>query len=134
MKKEEKKDGSGTKAVALGASLASLAATAYFFLGPEGKKNQKYAKSWAIKMKGDVVEKLEKARQITQPAYHEIIDSVAAKNEKIMKASTKEIKELASELKKHWQVISNTATAPIIKKKVVTKKIVVTKKPSKTKK
>ena len=53
-----KKRKSGRKAVklaVLGASIAGAAATAYFFLGPKGKKHQREAKAWAIKMKGDVV-------------------------------------------------------------------------------
>lgn len=107
MEKKRAKSGSSVVKVAvLGASLAGLAATAYFFFGPKGKKNQKHAKAWAIKMKGDVVEKLEKARDITEPVYHEIIDSVAAQYEKGMKAGQKEIKELARDLKKHWKTIS----------------------------
>ncbi len=112
MKKKTTKSGSSTvKFVALGASLAVLAATAYFFLGPKGKKHQRHAKAWAIKMKGDVVEKIETAREISEPVYHEIIDSVAAEYEKGMKASHEEISALAQDLKKHWKTISNSARA-----------------------
>jgi len=108
-----KKQGGSNAAemIALGASLAGLAAGAYFFLGPKGKKNQKYAKAWAIKMKGDVIEKLETAREVSEPVYHQIIDSVAAKYEKGMKASREEVSELAQDLKKHWKTISNTGRA-----------------------
>jgi len=110
MKKKITKSGSNVAIVAfLGASLASLAATAYFFFGPKGKQNQKHAKAWAIKMKGDVVEKLEMAREISEPVYHEIIDSVATEYEKNKKAGSKEIKELARDMKKHWKTISKSA-------------------------
>ena len=98
-----------TKLAAIGVGLAGLAATAYFFLGPKGKKHQKHVKAWAIKMKGDVVEKLETAREVSEPVYHKIIDTVAAKYEKGSKASQEEIKELAQDLKKHWKTISNSA-------------------------
>jgi hypothetical protein len=112
MKKKTVKSGSNVAALAfLGASLAGVAATAYFFFGPKGKQNQKHAKAWAIKMKGDVVEKLEMAREISEPAYHEIIDSVAAKYEKGMKASQGEIKALSQDLKKHWKTISKSVKA-----------------------
>ena len=114
-----KKSGSNAVEIAvIGASLAGLAAAAYFFLGPKGKKHQKHAKAWAIKMKGDVVEKLETAREISEPAYHRIIDSVATKYEKGMKASHEEISELAQDLKKHWKTISNTGRTT--KRKTVT--------------
>ncbi|MFA5714472.1 MAG: hypothetical protein WC998_01865 [Candidatus Paceibacterota bacterium] len=111
---KKKTMGSGSRAVKLaviGTSLAGIAATAYFFFGPKGKKNQKHAKAWAIKMKGDVVEKLERARDISEPVYHEIIDSVAAEYEKGMKASRGEIKALSQDLKKHWKTISKSAKA-----------------------
>lgn len=106
----KKHDGAMRMAV-IGASLAGLAATAYFFLGKEGKKNQKHAKAWAIKMKGDVVEKLENAREISEPVYHEIIDDVSSDYVKGEKAGSKEVKELAKDLKKHWKTISLVAKA-----------------------
>ena len=125
MKKEIKKNNSGVATVfALGASLASLAASAYFFLGPEAKKNQKYAKAWAIKMKGDVIGKLETAKEVSEPIYHKIIDTVAAKHEKIIKNGPKEVKELAKDLKKHWSTISEIVKTKPVAPKLVAKKIV----------
>jgi flagellar basal body-associated protein FliL len=99
------------KIAVVGASLAGLAATAYFFFGPKGKKHRQHAKAWAIKMKGDVVEKLEAAREITQPIYQEIIDRVAIEYKKGKKASQPEIDALAKDLKKHWKSISKLAIA-----------------------
>jgi hypothetical protein len=99
------------KYAVIGASLAGLAATAYFFFGPKGKKHRQHAKAWAIKMKGDVVEKLEKAREITEPIYREIIDTVAKEYKKGKKASQPEIEALATDLKKHWKSISQLAIA-----------------------
>lgn len=97
------------KAAVIGASLAGLAATAYFLFGPKGKKHQQQAKAWAIKMKGDVVEKLEKAREITEPVYLEIIDTVSREYKKGKKASQLEIDALAADLKKHWESMSKLA-------------------------
>ena len=107
-KKTTKNDSGAMKLVVLGASLAGLA-TAYFFFGPKGKKHQIHAKAWAIKMKGDVIEKLEMARDVSEPAYNEIIDSVATEYEKSKKASREEINALARDLKKHWKTISRGA-------------------------
>ncbi|MFA5742845.1 MAG: hypothetical protein WCX77_01865 [Candidatus Paceibacterota bacterium] len=109
VKKETKSGSNKAKLAVFGASLAGLAATAYFFLGPKGKKHQRHAKAWAIKMKGDVVEKLEAAGDVSEPVYHEIIDSVATEYEKGKKAAREEIISLAQDLKKHWKVISNSA-------------------------
>lgn len=99
------------KYAVIGASLAGLAATAYFFFGPKGKKHRQHAKAWAIKMKGEVVERLENAREITQPIYQEIIDTVAKEYKKGKKASQPEIEALAQDLKKHWKSMSALAIA-----------------------
>jgi hypothetical protein len=110
MENETKKGGSkAVNLVILGASLAGLAASAFFFFGPKGVKNQKHAKAWAIKMKGDVVEKLEMADEVSEAAYQEIIDSVAAEYKKGMKAGDEEINALAQDMKKHWKTISRSA-------------------------
>lgn len=111
-KKTTGKGSDSVKLAAIGVGLAGLAATAYFFLGPKGRKHQKHLKSWAIKMKGDIIEKLETAQEISEPVYHKIIDSVAAKYEKGSKASQKEIKEIAQDLKKHWKTICKSAQSP----------------------
>ena len=115
--KTTKNNGSAVKIAVLGASLAGLAATAYFFLGPKGKKHQKHAKAWAVKMKGDVMEKLEMAKEVSEPVYHEIIDSVSKEYKKSKKANQAEIDELAKDLKKHWKTISGGAK--IAKKNIV---------------
>jgi hypothetical protein len=99
------------KLAVIGASLAGVAATAYFFFGPKGKKNRQHAKAWAIKMKADVIEKLEKAKEITEPVYNEIIESVSKDYGKRKKASQAEISEIAADLKKHWKSISKLAIA-----------------------
>ena len=124
MKKQTtKKAGSKTaQATAISAGIAGLAATAYFFLGPDGKKNQKAVKSWAIKMKGDVVEKLENAREVGEPVYHQIIDTVAAKYEKGKTTAPAEVQALAKDLKKHWKTISAAIVVKKPKAKTTAKK------------
>ena len=126
MRKTTKKGASkGAQTAAVTAGVAGLAAAAYFFLGPNGKKNQKAVKSWAIKMKGDVVEKLENAREVGEPIYHQIIDTVAAKYEKGKATAPAEVQALAQDLKKHWKTISSAITpAKKAVKKPVAKKIV----------
>lgn len=105
MAKKTEDNGAMTKVI-VGATLAGLAAGAYFFLGPKGKKHQKQAKSWAIKMKGEVVEKLEKAKDVSEASYHDIIDKVTAKYNTGKFAAEEEVQELAADLKKHWKTLS----------------------------
>ncbi len=60
-------------------------------------------------MKGDVVEKLEMAKEVSEPVYKEIIDSVSTEYVKGKKASREEIEELAKDLKKHWKTLTGVA-------------------------
>ncbi len=122
------------KLAVLGASLAGIAATAYFVFGPKGKKHRAQAASWAIKMKGEVVERLEKAKEITEPVYLEIIDAVTKEYKKGKKASQPEIDALAKDLKKHWRAMSKLATAAKADLAKDTKRVVKTVKKAATKK
>ncbi len=104
-KKIEEKS-STLKYATIGASLASLAAGTYFFFGPKGKKHQKHAKAWVIKMKGDIIEKLESAKEVTEPIYHSIIDAVAADYMNKMKNGKEDVAEVIADLKKQWRTLS----------------------------
>ncbi len=111
IKKKAVKGSKAVKAVAVGAGLAAVAATAYFFFGPKGKAHQKQAKAWAIKMKGDIVEKLEAARDVTEPVYRKIVDSVAEEYAKRAKAGKAEVMALAMQLKKQWKTLHAKSTS-----------------------
>ncbi len=96
------------EAVLVGAGLAALAAGAYFFLGPDGKKHQRKMKGWMVKMKGEVLEKLEDAKEVTQPIYNDIVDTVAHANRVAGKIPQAEIAALATDLKRQWRNINKT--------------------------
>lgn len=135
MSTNEKKK-SGSKAGLIGASLVGLATAAYFFFGPKGKKNQKAAKAWTLKMKAEVIEELEKAKVMSEPIYHQIIDKVAAKYKKELKASPKEVQSLVKDLKDHWKIMNRSVNTlkPVVKREIskITKKPAVTVKTTKT--
>ncbi len=93
---------------AVGAGIAAIAAGAYFFFGPDGSKHQKKMKGWMVKMKGDVLEKLEDAIDVTEPIYNDIVDSVARTQAVAGKIPKTEIMALAIDLKKQWRTISRS--------------------------
>jgi len=103
----------------IGAGLAGVAAMAYYFFGPEGKKNQQQAKVWALKMKAEVIEKLERVQEMSEPTYRSIIDRVAMKYQQKTGSSPEEVKKLAKDLKGHW----TTLVKPQAEKIVVAKKV-----------
>ncbi len=122
--KKTKEKSDVLKYTTLGVSLAGLAAGAYFLFGPKGKKHQKHAKAWVIKMKGDVVEKLESAKEITEPIYRSIIDTVAAEYNKKVKDGQQDIAEIVEDLKSQWKNLTKSIkTKTQTKNKIVTKKL-----------
>ena len=117
-KKVNNKGLTGGEMVGIGATVAALGAAAYVLFGPEAKKNKKAIKGWAVKMKGEIIEKLEEAKEVSEPTYHKIIDSVHAKYSKIKKIDPKELELMVGDIKKHWKAIVKDYSP---KKKVVVK-------------
>jgi uncharacterized protein (DUF2225 family) len=106
----KKKDGiSAGKVLGIGAGVAALSAAAYVLFGPEGKKNRKVIKGWAVKMKGEIIEKFEDAKELTEPVYHQIIDSVQAKYAKLKNIDQEELDKVVAEIKKHWKALKKDA-------------------------
>lgn len=101
MAKKNNKNSLGS-VVAKVASVAALSAGAYLLFGPDGKKNRKKVKGWAIKMKGEMIEKFEKLQEVTEPAYHEIVDQISDKYKK-QGISEEEVQGAVSEIKKYWK-------------------------------
>lgn len=127
MKKKvvSKKGVSAKQVIGIGAGIAALTAAAYVLFGPEGKKNRKAIRSWSVKMKGEIIEKFENAKELTEPVYHQIVDSVQAKYAKLKNVDQAELAETIAQIKKHWNLMKKEAQGKkpkTAKKKVVTKK------------
>jgi hypothetical protein len=125
-KQTKKNEGSSTgTVVAVSAGVIALAAASYFFFGPEGKKNRNNLKGWMVKMKGEIIEKIEGAGEMTEAAYEKIVDTVAAKYAKAGKVSEAEIRMFADLLKTQWKGIvkSHNKAAAV---KTAAKKVVAT--------
>ena len=104
-RKVSKKGLTGGEMVGIGATVAALGAAAYVLFGPDGKKNKKAIKGWAIKMKGEIIEKLEEAKEISEPVYHKIIDQVQAKYAKVKSIDAQDLENAVKEVKKHWKTM-----------------------------
>lgn len=116
-KVENKKKGvSASTIIGVGASVAALGAATYLLFGPNGKKNQKAIKGWAVKMKGEIIEEFEKAKNITEPIYHDIVDKVQARYSKFQNVDKKELENAIKEIKKNWKAISKEAKKGVSKK------------------
>lgn len=98
--------------VALGTSAVALAASSYYFFGPAGKIHRKKAVGWMIKMKGEIIEQIQNAKEISEPIYHNIVDSVLATYVAGGKIAAPELELFAKSLKGQWKNIVKTLPKP----------------------
>lgn len=91
------------KVVAVSAGIAVLGAAAYLLFGPEGKKHRKDLKSWMIKMKAEVMEKMEKAKDLSTETYENIIHGVEAKYKAMKNVDADMLAKEVADLKKNWK-------------------------------
>lgn len=93
--------------VGVGLTAAAVAAAgAYFLYGSDNAaKNRKAVKSWSLKAKAEVLERLEDAKAMTADEYEELIAAVAGTYAGVKGASKKDLKEFAAEMQEHWKNI-----------------------------
>lgn len=118
MVKKQTKGVGAKQVIGVGVGVAALGAAAYLLFGPNGKKNRKNIKGWAVKMKGEIIEKFEETKELTEPIYNEIIDKVQQKYAKMQSIDKKELEETVAEIKKNWKAIKKGS---VPKKTVKTK-------------
>jgi len=107
-KKTNNKVGIG-ESLAVGVGVAAVSAAAYLLFGPEGQKNRKKIKGWSIKMKGEMIEKFEEAKEVTEPIYHKIVDEISEKYSKVKGIEREDIDEVVADVKKSWKVLMKDA-------------------------
>ena len=135
--KQKEKELSPAQKISVGVGLttaAVAAAGAYFLYGSKNaSKNRKTIKSWTLKAKAEVLEKLEVAKEMSQEEYEEVINTVAGAYSELKNASKVDIKTFKSEMKDHWKAIEKSAKPKKQAAKKSVKRVVkkVTKKPVK---
>ena len=107
--------------------LAAAAAGAYFMYGSkDAKKNRKTVKSWTLKMKAEVLEKIEKLKDIDEKIYKDIVSNATEKYSKLKETDTLDVEKIGKEMASHWREIKKNIGSASDKKvtKKNTKKIV----------
>lgn len=87
-----------------GLAIAAIAGV-YFLLGNNAKKHRKSVRGWYLKAKGEVLEKIELAKNIDKESYMNIIDNVAKRYRKFKNVSSRELSAMVSELRSNWSDI-----------------------------
>jgi hypothetical protein len=124
MAKKKQSDVTNNQKIAAGVGLtaaAVAAAGAYFLYGSkDADKNRKTVKSWGLKAKAEVLERMEDAKKMTREEYEDMVHAVAETYAGVKGATKKDLGEFAAEMKEHWDVIEDLASN---KKKDVNKAV-----------
>ncbi len=110
--------GAGAKVgIGIGLTAAAVAAAgAYFLVGAKNAaQNRKKVKGWTLKAKGEVLEALEKAEEITADEYNDLVETATKAYGTVKEASKGEIKDFKNEMLEHWNKLEKNK----IVKKVV---------------
>jgi hypothetical protein len=131
MAKAKKKGMSAGTKMGLGFGLTAAAvsaAGAYFLYGSKkATQNRKKVKGWMLKAKGEVLEGLEKAEEITADEYRTLVDAASGVYATVKSASAAELKDFKKEMGEHWEKLQKNKTlkklaapkaAPVAKKAV----------------
>lgn len=91
------------KMLGAGIGLAAVAAAgAYFLYGKRGAKNREKVAGWALQLKGEVLEKMEKLQDINEQTYNELVDETAARYGRVKRVGADELRHMTGELKSAW--------------------------------
>lgn len=106
------------------AALAAAAAGVYFLYGSkDASKKRKAVKSWSLKMKAEVLEKIEKLKDIDQKVYQDIVDQASKKYEMLKGVEVAEVAQVSKELTSHWRAIKKSITPEVRAVKKTAKKV-----------
>jgi uncharacterized protein HemX len=114
--KQDTKSTTGAK-LGLAASVVGAIAAGYYLYGPKGAQNRQKVQAWTLKAKAEVLERFEKAKEVTEETYTDTVDKVTAKYAKMKNIGEEEAKKLNAELKRHWKSIKKAAEEKPSKKK-----------------
>ncbi len=79
-----------------------IAAWAALYVLYNGKENAPKAKEWAMNMEKEIVEKIDKAKDLTESVLAKIIDEVKEKYENMKDIDKDELTKTIDTLRDHW--------------------------------
>lgn len=107
-KKQSNKDSMNTTQkfeIGVGLTAAAVAAAgAYFLYGSKNAaQNRQKVKSWTLKAKAEILERLEEVKEISWDDYQDLVEQVAASYAQVKNASKADIKAFREEMLAQWK-------------------------------
>ncbi len=107
------------KNMSIGAIASAIAGAYYLYGSRDGEAKRKQIAAWTIKMKGEVLEGIEKLKTVSEPAYKELVKKVSEKYAKIDKG---ELKKVVDEMHSTWNKMKKEVNAELAKKEELIQK------------
>ncbi len=108
----QKKSGGSGAVVAGIMGLTAAAIGAYYLYGhKDAEKNRAKVKGWMLKAKGEVLDELEKAQDVTESVYMAAVDAVAKRYNELKSINAADLEVFIKEMKDHWQGIKKTVSS-----------------------
>ena len=92
-----------------GVRMAALTAAGnYFIHGRHAGENRIRIRGWALQLKGELLQQMEKLNKINQQSYNALVDKIARRYGRVKRANAYELKHITTELKNAWSHIGMT--------------------------
>ena len=101
--------------MAIGAVAATVAGAYYLYGSREGQAARKNMSAFAVKMKGEMLEGLEKLKEVSEPKYKELVKKVEEKYAKA-KVDNPEFKRVVGEIGAVWGKMKKEVNAEIVRR------------------
>ncbi len=100
--------------MAIGGVAATVAGAYYLYGSREGVAARKNMSAFAVKMKGEMMQGLEKLKDVSEPKYKELLKKVEDKYKKA--ADSTEVKKVVGEISSVWNKMKKEVNAEIVRR------------------
>ena len=87
------------------AATAAAVAGALFVYGRQDTKTKNKIRSWGLKAKAEVMERLAQAKEMNKETFDAIVEKVGEKYENLKNVDKDEVRAMVRDMKKHWAAI-----------------------------
>lgn len=100
--------------MAIGGVAATIAGAYYLYGSREGQAVRKNMSAFAVKMKGEMLQGLEKLKEVSEPKYKELVKKVEQKYKDA--ADKPEVKKVVGEISAVWNKMKKEVNAEIVRR------------------
>ena len=98
-----------TQGLIIGTAAAAAIGT-YILYGPGGERRRRELRGWIVKMKGEVLDEVERIAELNREKYEAVVDRDTERYSRLKVVGEKELKVLNKDLKHAWRAVAAELT------------------------